>query len=333
MGASFTTLNSRRFLQVLADVAILTDHRPGHNINEMPDSSPLTDPTRDIGTSRFVHQNIVKRTVGGHDAVWIQRLAWLLMAVTPALGTLVLIGWLGVSLEEFSPATSDEIGYYLQINAFVHHGFAGGYFTIAEKPAAAGFSHFGVHGPMYPVFYGTLGKLLGWHFYSAPVFNVLLLTLAIGIYCIVMQPTIGEALLGTALLATFWPFYLVLVSVMQDPVHLAIAVIVGGGFAGMLQRKPWASSPGFRLLFLAILVCASLTRISWSMFLVPYAVLLFPKRTAKQLVLAVVASAGGMALLLYGFRLLCAPFYGTRGFLMNKFVGGEASSASSWRMR
>jgi hypothetical protein len=272
-----------------------------------------------------VNQNSGKPTVGGHESVWIQRLSWLSMTVTPALGTLVLMHRLGVTLEQFAPATSDEIGYYLQINAFVHHGFSGGYFTISEKPAAAGFSHFGVHGPLFPVLYGTLGKLFGWYFYSGPVFNVVLLTLAIGIYCIVMRPTTGEALLGTAFLATFWPFYLVLVSMQQDPIHQAIAVIVGGGFAGMLHRKPWASSLGFRLLFLAILVYASLMRISWSMFLVPYAMLLCPKPTVKQLALAVVASALGMGFLLYGFRFLCAPFYGLDGFLMTKFVGGEAS--------
>jgi hypothetical protein len=284
------------------------------------------NPLTGIDTGRFVNQNIGKRTFGGNKSVWIQRLAWLLMTATPALGTLVLMDRLGVALEQFAPATSDEIGYYLQINAFVQHGFFGGYFTISEKPAAAGFSHFGVHGPLFPVLYGTLGKLFGWHFYSGPIFNVMLLTLAIGIYCVGMQPSTGEAFLGTALLATFGPFYLVLVSVMQDPLHLAIAVIVGAGFAGMLHRKSWACSLGFRLLFLAILVYASLMRISWSMFLVPYAVQLCPRLTAKSLALAMVISAIGMVLLLYGFRFLCAPFYGLDGFLMNKFAGGEAST-------
>src|SRR5262249_999361 len=147
----------------------------------------------------------------------------------PALGTVVLIQCLGVSLDKFTPAASDEIGYYLQINAFVHHGFSGGYFTISEKPAPASFSHFGVHGPLFPVLYGAIGRLVGWEFRTGPFINLALLTLAVAVYCLMIRPTVGQALLGTALLATFWPFYLCVLSVLQDPVHWAIAILVGMG--------------------------------------------------------------------------------------------------------
>src|SRR5262249_3756386 len=219
---------------------------------------------------------------------------------------------------------SDEVVYYLQINAFVHHGFRGGYFTISEHPAPAKFSHFGVHGPMFPVLYGALGKLLGWHFYSGPLFNVLLVTLAIGIYCLLMQPTVWQSLLGALFLATFWPFYLMLVSVMQDPVHWAIAILVAAGFAGMLMAKPWSRPWLFRSCFVAILVYASLMRICWAMFLVPYAMLLVHKPTPRKLTLAAFVALIGIGALVYGFRLLCAPYVGDRGaFLMNKIAGGR----------
>jgi hypothetical protein len=55
-------------------------------------------------------------------------LTWFLMTITPALGALGLMTVLGASLADFAPASSDEVGYYLQINAFVHHGFSGGYY-------------------------------------------------------------------------------------------------------------------------------------------------------------------------------------------------------------
>ena len=160
------------------------------------------------------------------DSALLRWSAWLLMTLTPALGTLNLINRMNVSLANFTPVTSDEIGYYLQINAFVHHGFQGGYFTISEHPARAAFSHFGVHGPLFPVLYGALGKLLGWHFYSGPLFNVLFVTLAIGIFCLVVRPNVWQSVLGALFLATFWPFYQELVSMMQDPVHWAIAILI-----------------------------------------------------------------------------------------------------------
>jgi hypothetical protein len=260
---------------------------------------------------------------------FMRGLAWLLMMSTPALGAVVLIALLGVSLADFAPSSSDEIGYYLQVNAFVHHGFSGGYFTICEHAAPARFSHFGVHGPMFPMLYGVLGKLFGWHFYSGPLFNVALVTLAMGIYCLVIQPTAWQALLGTAFLATFWPFHLMLVSTMQDPAHFAIAILIAVGFSGMLRGKPWAGTRAFRSGFLGILVYASLMRISWAMFLLPYAWLLVQKPAPHKLALAALIAVIGMGALLYGFRFLCAPFVGSpSAFLMNKIAVGEVSATA-----
>jgi hypothetical protein len=257
----------------------------------------------------------------------IQRLGWLLMTITPALATAVLMECLGVRLNNFTPARSDEVGYYLQINAFVHRGFSAGYFTVGENPAPASFSHFGVHGPLYPMLYGSLGKLLGWHFQSGPIFHVILLTLAIAIYCLVVQPTVWQSLLGTATLATFWPFYLCVLSVLQDPVHWAIAILVAAGFCGMLRSRPWADRAIFRLLFLGVLVYASLMRISWAMFLAPYLLLQLKPVTRGRLCLAILLSATGIGLLLYCFRWTCAPYVGSsEAFLMNKVAGGEASA-------
>src|SRR5262245_17941140 len=124
---------------ILADVAILADLGTGHNMGEMPDPGAPPNATRDIDAGRLVNQDLGKGRFVWHGSVVIERLAWLLMTITPALGTAVLIESLGASFDNFTPATSDEVGYYLQINAFVHYGFSGGYFTIAEKPAPASF--------------------------------------------------------------------------------------------------------------------------------------------------------------------------------------------------
>jgi hypothetical protein len=295
-------------------------------MGEMPDPGAPHNSTRDIDAGRLVNQDLGKRSFVWHDSVVFQRLAWLLMTITPALGTVVLTACLGVSLDNFTPASSDEVGYYLQINAFVHRGFSGGYFTISENPAPASFSHFGVHGPLFPVLYGTIGKLVGWEFRTGPFLNLALLTLSIAVYCVAIRPTVSQALLGTALLATFWPFYLCVLSVLQDPVHWAVAIVVATGFCGLLRSKSWADSWLFRLLFVGVLAYASLMRISWAMFLIPYAVLQLKRPTLGRLAVAVALAVIGMAALLYAFRWLCAPYVGApRAFFMNKLVGGEAS--------
>jgi hypothetical protein len=316
----------------MADVAILLDFGTGHNMGEMPDPGAPPNSTRDIDAGRLVNQDLGKRSFVWHGRVVFQRLAWLLMTITPALGTAVLIKCLGVSLDSFTPTMSDEIGYYLQINAFVHHGFSGGYFTISETPAPAAFSHFGVHGPLFPLLYGVIGKLVGWEFRTGPFINILLLTLAIAVYCMVIRPTVWQALLGAALLATFWPFYLCVLSVLQDPVHWAIAILVGTGFCGMLRGRRWAESWSFRLVFLGLLIYASLMRISWAMFLIPYVLLQLKRPTVGQVAVALVASGAGIGVLLYAFRWLCAPYVGSSvAFLMNKMAGGEVSAGSFFR--
>jgi hypothetical protein len=257
--------------------------------------------------------------------------ACLLMIAGPALGTLVLLRWLGVRLGDFAPATSDEIGYYLQVSSFAHHSFSGGYFTISEFPAAASFSHFGVHGPLFPMLYGSLGKVLGWHFYSGPLFNIVLITAAIGIYGLLVRPTFRQALLAAAILSTFLPFYVTLLAAQQDSLHLAIAIVVAAGFSGMLRRESWVHKWIFHGWFLGLLVYASLMRISWSMFLLPYCLLQVPNPTPRRLLLAALMALVAIGSLLYMFRWLCAPYVGAPGaFLMNKIAGGEVSAKLVW---
>src|SRR5262249_40321423 len=113
-------------------------------------------------------------------------LACLLMAIAPGLVCRALLALQGLSLDEYAPETNDEIGYYLQTKAFVHKSLTGGYFTLCEKPAPATFSHFGVHGPLFPILYGLVGKTFGWELYSGPLFNCGFLTVAIAIFCLVL---------------------------------------------------------------------------------------------------------------------------------------------------
>jgi hypothetical protein len=250
-----------------------------------------------------------------------------LVILAPALVFIVLLKWLGLQLADYFPYSSDEVGYYMQIRAFVYKGFSGGYFTIAEQPAAAPFSHFGVHGPLFPVLYGLAGKVVGWQLRSGPLFNVAFLTAALVIFCLLTRPTFVQALLVAAFLLTYSPLQLTLISNLQDPVHLSAAILFAACFAILLQKRPLAQTRGFRAGFWALLVYSSLMRISWAMMLFPYLLLQEPEVGRRHVVRRIVQAAVGVLLLLFAFRWICAPYPGDESaFLMNKIVGLEAYS-------
>jgi hypothetical protein len=251
------------------------------------------------------------------------------MAMTPVLVCGALLAFQGLSLDEYAPESNDEIGYYLQTNAFVHKGLAGGYFTLSEKPAPARFSHFGVHGPLFPILYGLVGKAVGWHLYSGPLFNCGFLTVCIGIFCLLARPTTPQALLGAIFLASYWPLYLSLISNLQDAIHFSMAVLFAAAFAPLLAGRACVRSPLFHLAFWILLIYASLMRISWSMMVFPYLLLYRPIRSRSDLCGRLVVGVVIIVALLYAFRCLCAPYPGDdTAFLMNKIVGLEAASVS-----
>jgi hypothetical protein len=254
-------------------------------------------------------------------------LSWTLLIVTPALVSYGLLSHRGLTLTEYAPETNDELGYYLQTQAFVHKGLAGGYFTMNELPAAALFSHFGVHGPLFPILYGMVGKAIGWHLYSGPLFNVGFLTVALAIFCLVIQPTSFQALMAAFFLASYWPLYLSLISNWQDPIHSAAAVLFATGFAAILQRRPFVHTPLFQTAFWLLLVYTSLMRISWSMMVYPYLMLQSVTGSPRELYRRFVAGTVIVLLLLYVFRWLCAPYPADdTAFMMNKIIGLEAAS-------
>jgi hypothetical protein len=250
-----------------------------------------------------------------------------LVTLVPALVFISLLKSLGLQLADYAPYSSDEVGYYMQIRAFVHKGLSGGYFTLGEQPAAASFSHFGVHGPLFPILYGLAGKVVGWQLRSGPLFNVAFLTLALATLCLVTRPTFVQALLVAVFLLTYSPLQLTLISNLQDPVHLSAAILFAAGFAVLLQKRPLARTRGFRAGFWTLLVYTSLMRISWALMLLPYLLLQEPRAGRKHVARRILEAVVGVLLLLYTFRWICAPYPGDpSAFLMNKIAGLEAYS-------
>jgi hypothetical protein len=180
---------------------------------------------------------------------------------------------------------------------------------------------------MFPILYGLVGKVVGWHVYSGPLFNCGFLTLALFVFCLVHKPTALQALVGAFFLMTYWPCYLYLISNSQDPIHLAAAVLFGTCFAALLAQQPITRTRIFHAAFWVLLIYMSLMRISWAAMIFPYIVLNRPLLSPRDLYLRILQAVIGMVILLLAFRWLCAPYPGDdAAFLMNKIVKPDITS-------
>jgi hypothetical protein len=221
------------------------------------------------------------------------------VALLPVIVTLLLVHvGLRASLFDFVPATDDEMYYWHQVYTFSAVGFEGGYYTYEEHPAAWSVSRFGAHGPVYPLLYGTLGRLVGWERYTVVFFNLGAVSLAVLAFLALARPRPVQLLWLGLLLATFWPLYWEIVSQMQEAVHLAIALVLAGVFYRLL-RRPGPRPLWVTLGFVAALVLASLLRPFWILLLLPY-LILTARRPGWPTWLVSAAVSGAAALVVLG---------------------------------
>ena len=168
------------------------------------------------------------------------------------------------SLRDALPLINDEVAYWNQIATFEATGFSGGYITVDERPSRLTWSHFGPHGPAFPVAYGLAARVLGWNYSSGPVFGALAFIAAATLWLLLTRPP----LLVTALLfASFWPVVLALPTTMQEPLHFAIGCVL----APLLLRLLKDDDPRPRtLIACALVLClASLVRPVWALLAIP----------------------------------------------------------------
>jgi len=192
-----------------------------------------------------------------------------LLALLPAVISGVLVHALyGEPLSRFHPYDTDEFNYWRQIATFVAHGWDGGYYTVAERTAPAAFTRFGVHGPAFPVLYGLIGKVVGWHVGSPPWFNLAALAVALGLFVWIGRPDGRRMGLAALVLAVFWPLHAWVVSNMQEPLHAALAIVLAAVFARVIAERE--RTPGGLVAFgLALLAVGALLRPTWGILFVP----------------------------------------------------------------
>lgn len=248
----------------------------------------------------------------GRGGRWARRavrpLAILAVAALPAVLAVALVhGMFHRDVTAFMPYQPDEFNYWRQIATFAERGWSGGYYTVEEHPAPAGFTHFGAHGPVFVALYGTLAKAAGWHLGSPPLFNMALVAAAILLLAWIGRPDLRQLGLVALVLSVFWPVQTFLVSHMQEPVHDAVAIVLAALFARLIAAGD-AAPAGLKAATAALVVLAALMRPTWGVLLLPLSLLVTGARHGRA---AALSLAGGTLLAaglfaLYGW--LAAPY-------------------------
>lgn len=226
----------------------------------------------------------------------------------PAVLTILLVKVkLGASITSFHPVWSDELFYWHQILSFSQTGFGNGYYTFNELPARAGFTHYGPHGPMFPLLYGTFGRSVGWQAYSGPVFNSALCGAALALYASTVARNRHQQITAVLAIASYWPLALYLPSTMQESVHATAAIVMAFGFARIMQQHE--ALPTRSLLLMGGLICCiALMRPTWSVLSLPLFLCRAPNMKRGQIAVALGLSAALVAGVFVLFQWMSAPY-------------------------
>jgi|GEM_PF-694714 len=243
-------------------------------------------------------------------AGWSRPAKWALagaIIVLPAALTCLLVSaYLGKKTADFVPFMADELYYWRQILTFSVAGFGGGYYTYAEAPAPAAFSHFGAWGPVFPLLYGLPARLTGWGLASGTVYNVAVIAVALALFVILTRPD-GARLLALLLaVLTAWPVLLYLPTVMQESLNQAVGIVLAGGFAVWLKRDNLLHWTG-PLLGAAIFL-AALLRSTWAFLFVPFFLTGLKEWTPRAALLALVKAGALIAACFAVYGYWSAPY-------------------------
>jgi hypothetical protein len=104
---------------------------------------------------------------------------------------------------------------------------------------------------------------------------------------------------GCCFLDTSWPLLLAIPTTMQETLHASFAFLIA---SGIVRKRNW--------LTLAVIVVASLVRVTWALALIPWATLFIGHVARKRFVGILALAAGGVFILFLISRYLSSPYPG-----------------------
>lgn len=211
----------------------------------------------------------------------------------------------GVPLSAFRPVINDEVVYWHQAATFSHAGFSGGYYTLNEATNPSGFTPFGPHGAGFPVVYGFVGSLFGWHRHDVVVLNLLLIGVAGWLWSTLTRLSTGRLLTSALLLLTFWPMVFWAATGMQEGLHHAGAIVFAALFARALNTQP--TSRRLAVIGWIALVLFAYIRPSWTVLMPLWALVTAASPSARGIATRLAGSALVAVLVIVAFSRTAAP--------------------------
>jgi hypothetical protein len=252
-------------------------------------------------------------------------------AFLPAVVVILLVRWyFHRSLLGFTPVWSDEVGYWREIYTFHRVGFDGGYYTVDEYPARAGFTHFGAHGPAYAMLMSPVTLVIGWGIAYAPVLNLACLAAATAAYSWMTRLDRWQLLLATLSILVFWPILLYAPTSMQEAPHQALAILLAGFFCLLLRQRDGLPTVQY-VLGAATLLVASVLRPTWAPLVV--ALLVFRARvvSVRRIALAALVAAPVVVVMFVLTMWLSSPYPNSLSHLLEVAGGSPAAGVRLFR--
>ena len=254
---------------------------------------------------------------------WKRIIMYVLVVLIPVVITFSLLQLtIGSSLSHSHPFWTDEVDYWMQINSYKEHGFDSGNFTVNELTSNSSRSHYGTHGPFFPMFMGLLARIFGWFDYSAPYYNLAFLCLALIIFIWLTKPDIKQSFLVIFVFSFFYFIHFYIPTTMQETLNFAISIV----YAGLLIRLVVFKDHHLLIYISLILLVffASLLRVIWVLAIFPVFYFLFTKQgtSIRKVLASIMASIAFSLLSSYIYIKFTSPFpIGNFYHLVNNYQG------------
>lgn len=130
---------------------------------------------------------------------------------------------------------NDELFYFKQVEGIVSYGFPQGYFGFNESHALK--LSFAAWSPVLVFPWILWGKLFGWTLFSPILCNLLLMMGTMGIFVLLVRPSIRQQIVLTVLFCLFTPFVRYILSGMPEIICFCMLILFYG-LAIWEIRKP-----------------------------------------------------------------------------------------------
>lgn len=215
--------------------------------------------------------------------------------------------YLGADLHDYVPTNRDGIDYWHEILTFSEHGFSGGQYSVNDVPAKASFTHFGAHGPIVPMIYGTFAYMAGWEYYTMPILNLVFITIAIGVFIFWVRPDIVQSALLCLMILIYWPIHILIPFSCPESLYQSMAIVMAAAFHHHFNVREKATYR-YKVLFFLLVGLASLARPLWSFLFLPYFLLCIKDHNIKSVSKSLLWSGLLVAAFFAIYQFLTAPY-------------------------